>query len=157
MIKRFEVIKAIREADRIINLCKLKIHTFSAMTGAVKNNFGVVPGLFKPGYHAKLKDGPRFAGMRLDLADLVAPRLSIMDAVVAMEGEMAPAPETPARSDYSWRCVRKVLPVTVADFGDPMKFCCRYSDYTGPGLGRPFAKAETALCIKRISKVTGTG
>ena len=87
LIKRFEVIAPVLEADAVFNLCKLKTHVFMCMTGAVKNNFGVIPGLAKPGYHAKLHDKRRFADMLLDLAEYVAPRLSIMDAVVGMEGE----------------------------------------------------------------------
>ena len=86
LIKRFEVIKPVLDADAVINLCKLKTHGFLFMTGAVKNSFGVIPGLTKPGYHAKLHDPGRFAGMCLDLSNYVAPRLSIMDAVIGMEG-----------------------------------------------------------------------
>ena len=87
MIKRFEVISPIMQSDAVINLCKLKTHMFTYMTGAVKNHFGVIPGLAKPGYHAKLKDTGRFMAMLLDLADLVGARVHIMDAVLAMEGE----------------------------------------------------------------------
>jgi len=86
LIKRFEVITPVLEADGVFNLCKLKTHTFMAMTGAVKNNFGVIPGLTKPGYHAKLQATQHFADMLLDLAQFVSPRISIMDAVVGMEG-----------------------------------------------------------------------
>ncbi len=87
LIKRFEVISPVLEADGVINVCKLKTHLFMHMTGAVKNSFGVIPGLTKPGYHAKLKDNARFAAMLLDLSNYVAPRLSIMDAVLAMQGD----------------------------------------------------------------------
>ncbi len=86
LIKRFEVITPVLEADGVINVCKMKTHVFMSMTGAVKNSFGVIPGLKKPGYHAKLRDNTRFADMLLDLSNYVAPRLSIMDAVLAMEG-----------------------------------------------------------------------
>jgi len=86
-IKRFEALTSILEADAVINLCKMKTHSFMYATGAVKNSFGVIHGLHKPGYHAKLQDTARFAKMLLDLSNFVAPRLSIMDAVVAMEGE----------------------------------------------------------------------
>lgn len=86
LIKRFEIISPVLDADGVLNLCKLKTHTFMVMTGAVKNNFGVIPGWTKPGYHAKLRDTQRFAGMLLDLMDAVTPRLSIMDAIVGMEG-----------------------------------------------------------------------
>ena len=87
LIKRFEVITPVIEADGVFNLCKLKTHLFMSMTGAVKNNFGVIPGLAKPGYHAKLHNKGHFADMLLDLAEYVSPRISIMDAVVGMEGE----------------------------------------------------------------------
>jgi uncharacterized protein (DUF362 family)/Pyruvate/2-oxoacid:ferredoxin oxidoreductase delta subunit len=86
LIKRFEVITPVLEAEGVFNLCKLKTHTFMSITGAVKNNFGVIPGLAKPGYHAKLQDKGHFANMLLDLAEYVSPRISIMDAVVGMEG-----------------------------------------------------------------------
>lgn len=87
LVKRFEIITPVLQADGLINLCKLKTHQFTGMTGAVKNLFGVIPGLTKPGYHARLADTRRFCGMMLDLAALVAPRLNIVDAVVGMEGE----------------------------------------------------------------------
>jgi uncharacterized protein (DUF362 family)/ferredoxin len=87
LIQRFEVITPVLEADGIINLCKLKTHSFMSMTGAVKNCFGVIPGYTKPGYHAKLKDADYFADMLLDLFQYVSPRLSIMDAVYSMMGE----------------------------------------------------------------------
>jgi uncharacterized protein (DUF362 family)/Pyruvate/2-oxoacid:ferredoxin oxidoreductase delta subunit len=87
LIHRFEVINPVLAADGVLNLCKLKTHTFMHMTGAVKNNFGVIPGITKPGYHAKLQQKEHFADMLLDLAQYVSPRLSIMDAVVGMEGD----------------------------------------------------------------------
>jgi len=87
LIKLFETITPVVQSDGVLNLCKLKTHMFMHMTGAVKNSFGVIPGLNKPGYHAKLRDTRRFADMLLDLSAYVAPRLSIMDAVVGMEGE----------------------------------------------------------------------
>ncbi len=82
-----DVITPVVEADAVLNLCKLKTHTFMAMTGAVKNHFGIIPGLSKPGYHAKLKNPAFFAGMLLDLATYTSPRLSVMDAIVGMEGD----------------------------------------------------------------------
>jgi ferredoxin len=86
LTKHFDIITPVYEAAAVFNLCKMKTHLFTMMTGAVKNIFGVIPGLSKPGYHAKLHDPKRFAGMLLDLAQYISPRLSIMDAVVAMEG-----------------------------------------------------------------------
>ena len=59
LIKCFDVITPVLKADGILNLCKLKTHSFTHMTGAVKNHFGVIPGRTKPGYHAKLADRDR--------------------------------------------------------------------------------------------------
>lgn len=87
LTKHFDIITPVHEAKAVFNLCKMKTHVFTGMTGAVKNIFGVIPGLTKPGYHAKLNDVQRFAGMLLDLAAYISPRLTIMDAVVAMEGD----------------------------------------------------------------------
>jgi len=87
LTKHFDIITPVYESDAVFNLCKMKTHLFTMMTGAVKNIFGVVPGLSKPGYHAKLHDPKRFAGMLLDLAQYISPRVSIMDAVLAMEGD----------------------------------------------------------------------
>jgi hypothetical protein len=54
LIRHFEVITPVLDAAAVFNLCKLKTHSFMVFTGAVKNNFGAIPGLHKPGYHAKL-------------------------------------------------------------------------------------------------------
>jgi uncharacterized protein (DUF362 family)/Pyruvate/2-oxoacid:ferredoxin oxidoreductase delta subunit len=87
LTKHFDIITPVYEADAVFNLCKMKTHLFTVMTGAIKNIFGVIPGLSKTGYHAKLHDTQGFAGMLLDLSQYVSPRLTIMDAVVAMEGD----------------------------------------------------------------------
>lgn len=87
LTKHFDIITPVHDSAGVFNLCKMKTHLFTGMTGGIKNLFGVIPGLSKPGYHAKLHDVQRFAGMLLDLAQYVSPRLTIMDAVLAMEGD----------------------------------------------------------------------
>ena len=87
LIKRLEIATPVAAADGVLNLCKLKTHVFMGLSAAVKNSFGVIPGLAKAGYHARLHDPRYFADMLLDVATFVAPRLTIMDAVLAMEGE----------------------------------------------------------------------
>jgi len=94
-MKNIDVIKPVSQADAVFNLCKMKTHMLMHMTGAVKNNFGIIPGLTKIGFHAKQFTKARFADMLLDLTLYVSPRLSIMDAVVAMEGEGPGASGTP--------------------------------------------------------------
>jgi uncharacterized protein (DUF362 family)/NAD-dependent dihydropyrimidine dehydrogenase PreA subunit len=86
LTKHFQICSPILEADLVINLPKFKTHALTAVTGAVKNLFGVIPGRAKPGYHATLNDKYLFAAMLLDLAAFISPGLTIMDAVVGMEG-----------------------------------------------------------------------
>lgn len=77
----------IKQCDIILNLAKLKTHTFARLTAAVKNNYGTIPGLVKAKYHAKLPDRDRFARMLCNLCDIVKPSFSLIDGVVGMEGK----------------------------------------------------------------------
>ncbi len=87
IFKRLEVARAVAGADGIINLPKLKTHAQMLLTMGVKNIFGCVPGKRKPQWHLSAGvDTLHFANMILDLYLYIKPRLTIMDAVVAMEG-----------------------------------------------------------------------
>jgi uncharacterized protein (DUF362 family)/Pyruvate/2-oxoacid:ferredoxin oxidoreductase delta subunit len=86
LIKSFVVANGVLDSDGIVSLPKLKTHPLTRFTGAVKNQFGCVPGLLKAQYHVKLPDPYDFATMLVDLNTLVRPRLCIMDGVMAMEG-----------------------------------------------------------------------
>jgi len=87
LIKVVDTSSFLVEADVVISVPKLKTHGFMRYTGAVKNLFGTVPGAIKPGYHVKLQTADRFADMLLDLAHFVRPALTVMDAVVGMDGD----------------------------------------------------------------------
>ncbi|MFH0816182.1 MAG: DUF362 domain-containing protein [Methanobacteriota archaeon] len=86
LIKNFEIIEAAAEADKIVSLPKLKTHSFTTFTGAVKIHYGLIPGYSKEAYHAKLPDARDFSEMLLDLALWAKPALVIMDGIVGMEG-----------------------------------------------------------------------
>jgi len=79
--------RAVVGADVVINLPKLKTHGLTRYTGAVKNLFGCIPGLTKAEYHLRLPELPLFSRFLVELAQLVRPALTVMDAVVGMEGE----------------------------------------------------------------------
>ncbi len=82
-----EVAREALEADVIINLPKLKTHQMMGYTGAVKNMFGLVVGMRKVRLHLQAgTDKAFFALLLLELAEYFKPALSIMDAVVGMEG-----------------------------------------------------------------------
>ncbi|MFW6139628.1 MAG: DUF362 domain-containing protein, partial [Spirochaetota bacterium] len=82
----FEIAKGVLECEGMISLPKLKTHGFTTMTGAVKNQFGCIPGTTKSGFHAKLEHLDRFSQMLVDLTMFLKPRLYIMDGIVGMEG-----------------------------------------------------------------------
>jgi uncharacterized protein (DUF362 family)/Pyruvate/2-oxoacid:ferredoxin oxidoreductase delta subunit len=86
LIKRFTIAEGVLEADGLVSLPKLKTHALTRMTGAVKNQFGCVPGMLKGEFHARMPDIDRFSQMLVDLNRLISPRLVVMDAIVAMEG-----------------------------------------------------------------------
>ncbi|ACM19116.1 DUF362 iron-sulfur cluster-binding domain protein [Geotalea daltonii FRC-32] len=86
--KRFALARPYLEADRVINLPKLKTHEMMTMTCAVKNLFGAVVGAGKAGWHLKAgADRDLFARMLVELYLLRKPDLNIVDAVAAMEGD----------------------------------------------------------------------
>ena len=87
MIKRFNIINPALDADAIISVSKMKTHLLTYMTGATKNLFGVLPGMEKPTFHGRLPDPDDFSSMLVDLNVLVKPKLQVMDAVMAMEGD----------------------------------------------------------------------
>ena len=86
LVKKFIIANGVLDSDGLISLPKLKTHGLVRFTGAVKNQFGCVPGLLKSQYHVKLPDPYDFGTMLVDLNTLIKPRLYIMDGIMAMEG-----------------------------------------------------------------------
>jgi uncharacterized protein (DUF362 family)/NAD-dependent dihydropyrimidine dehydrogenase PreA subunit len=84
--KQFTIAKVVLESDGIISLPKLKTHGSQKFSGAIKNQFGCIPGFLKGEFHVKLPDAYDFAKMLVDLDRYIKPRLYIMDGVMAMEG-----------------------------------------------------------------------
>ncbi len=86
MIKAVETMRAVVEADGVINLPKLKTHGLTRLTIATKNLFGTIPGVTKAGYHTKLATSEQFSDMLIDVLCRHSPMLTVTDAIVAMEG-----------------------------------------------------------------------
>lgn len=84
--RRFHVARGVLDSGFMVNLPKLKTHAFTIMTGALKNTFGVIPGMRKAEFHITNPDVEGFSRMLADLNGLVRSRLVVMDAVQAMEG-----------------------------------------------------------------------
>ncbi len=93
-VKTLHIDKAVLDADKIINIPKLKTHVQVGFSGAVKNLFGCLSGKKKVLWHFKAGDKDhRFGRMLLEIYNTVSPALHIVDAVIALEGD------GPARGD----------------------------------------------------------
>ncbi|MDO9066986.1 MAG: DUF362 domain-containing protein, partial [Deltaproteobacteria bacterium] len=85
--RRISIARAYWQADKIINLPKLKTHEMMTMTCAVKNLFGAVVGTGKAGWHLKAGTSrEQFARLLLEIYLLKKPVLNIVDGILAMEG-----------------------------------------------------------------------
>lgn len=79
--------RLVDEADVLISLPKFKTHNLTVITSAVKNIFGLIPGLYKVHAHKQAPNHIEFARKIAQIHALVKPNLNIVDAVMAMEGE----------------------------------------------------------------------
>lgn len=82
----FNIIEPVLEADAVINVPKLKTHGMTVLSAGIKNLFGCVPGLQKPELHYRHPDPEGFANMLCELARLVHPVFTVLDAIDCMEG-----------------------------------------------------------------------
>ncbi|MEW9123526.1 MAG: DUF362 domain-containing protein [Thermotaleaceae bacterium] len=87
LVKNITIMHAIEKADKVISVCKLKTHGMALYTGAVKNMFGIIPGLLKAEYHFKMPDIRDFSDLLVDICQYANPVLSFMDGIVGMEGD----------------------------------------------------------------------
>ena len=100
-MKRFTIAEDVVKTNAIVNIPKLKTHGLMIITGALKNLFGVVPGVLKPELHVQLSSPLLFARMLVDLnvaiKSIVNGSLIVMDAVYSMEGN-GPRNGTPVKT-----------------------------------------------------------
>jgi uncharacterized protein (DUF362 family) len=85
-LKSLALPASVLRADLVVSLPKLKTHHWAGLTCGMKNLFGVVPGAV----YGWPKNPLHMYGIDasiLDLAATIRPGLTIVDAVVAMEGD----------------------------------------------------------------------
>ncbi|MFZ5950514.1 MAG: DUF362 domain-containing protein [Candidatus Rifleibacteriota bacterium] len=81
------VVKLAFDADLIVNLPKLKTHNLTRITGAVKNLFGLVPGLQKAVWHKVFPKSLEFSNFIVDFARQMPAGITLLDAIEGMEGQ----------------------------------------------------------------------
>jgi len=78
--------QTLRQVDWVVSLAKLKTHHWAGVTLAMKNLFGVMPGI----YYGWPKNTLHLAGIEesiLDIVSAVRPHFAIIDGIVGMEGD----------------------------------------------------------------------
>jgi len=85
-IKKFHFSSPVFDYKMIINLPKLKTHNLTLFTGAIKNMLGTISGFHKARYHVAAPRPENFAEILVDIYSQVVPSLTVMDAIVGMEG-----------------------------------------------------------------------
>ncbi len=85
-LKELFLPRAVTEADWVVSLPKLKTHHWAGVTCAMKNMFGVMPSII----YGWPKNALHYQGIPesiLDINATVKPALTIVDAIVGMEGD----------------------------------------------------------------------
>lgn len=80
------VSKAILDADIYISLPRFKTHGLTVLSGAIKNNYGILPGAQKANGHLLAGNPWQFNELVVDIFGIRVPDLIIVDAVLGMEG-----------------------------------------------------------------------
>lgn len=87
VLKKFKISKTVKSVDLIINMPKLKTHSLTKYTGAMKNLYGLIPGGIKQKTHLKARGDKAFSNVLVDIYQNIMPGLTIMDGIIGMEGE----------------------------------------------------------------------
>ena len=86
-IEKITISRQILDCDILISVPKFKTHTLTMITGAVKNSYGFIVGAEKVFLHARAAALLKFSEATVDVYELRPPDISIMDAVVCMDGK----------------------------------------------------------------------
>ena len=87
MHNKFPLTVWLDECDYLINLPKFKTHELTLITGAIKNLFGLVSGTYKTELHKNYFAPADFAKILVDIYQETRPHLTIIDGILAMEGD----------------------------------------------------------------------
>ncbi|MCK9572619.1 MAG: DUF362 domain-containing protein [Candidatus Omnitrophica bacterium] len=87
MRRDFPLASVLDQVDALVNIPKLKTHELMLITGAIKNLFGLVSGTFKTELHKSNFHPEDFARVLLDIYEQAKPNITIVDGILAMEGD----------------------------------------------------------------------
>lgn len=85
-LKELFIPRILLNVDLVINACKLKTHAGMRLSGAIKNMFGCLPGGYKQRIHQWTGNEFELADVFIDIHNHIKPGLSVMDAIVSLDG-----------------------------------------------------------------------
>ncbi len=85
-LRRLSLPTALRRADIVVSMPKMKTHHWAGVTLSMKNLFGVMPGVVY-GWPKNVLHHAGIPGSILDITAAVRPHLAIVDGIIAMEGD----------------------------------------------------------------------
>ncbi len=75
------------ECNYLVSIPKFKTYELTILTGAIKNNYGLVSGTYKTELHRRNITVDNFSRVVVDVYQEARPALSIVDGITAMEGD----------------------------------------------------------------------
>ncbi len=84
---KFPLTTWLDNCDYLVSIPKFKTHELTTLTGAIKNLFGLVSDTYKTELHRKYFEPAEFSDMLVDVYERVRPSLTVIDGIMAMEGD----------------------------------------------------------------------
>ncbi|MDP2940839.1 MAG: DUF362 domain-containing protein, partial [Candidatus Omnitrophota bacterium] len=84
---KFPLTDWLDSCDYFVSLPKFKTHTFTTLTGAIKNLYGLASGVYKTELHKKYFRKEEFAGILAEILRQAKPNFTLVDGITAMEGD----------------------------------------------------------------------
>jgi uncharacterized protein (DUF362 family)/Pyruvate/2-oxoacid:ferredoxin oxidoreductase delta subunit len=81
------IARYIFDCDLVISVPKFKTHCITVFTAAIKNMYGAVVGLYKAERHSTAPREEDFAKVVAKVFSIAKPHLTIVDSIMAMEGD----------------------------------------------------------------------
>ncbi|MDP2913052.1 MAG: DUF362 domain-containing protein [Candidatus Omnitrophota bacterium] len=93
------IARRVFDSDCVISIPKFKTHSITVITAAIKNMYGAVTGLHKAECHSKAPKEKDFAKVVARIYSIAKPHLTVLDGIVAMEGN-GPAAGVPRKMNF---------------------------------------------------------
>ncbi|MEM2982895.1 MAG: DUF362 domain-containing protein [Candidatus Bathyarchaeia archaeon] len=86
ILKEMWIPEELRNFDLLVTLPKFKTHPLTTLTGALKNQMGLLPGALKPAVHRIATTPEKLGHALVDINRAMPFHLAVMDGILALEG-----------------------------------------------------------------------